>query len=377
MRILHVYKDYWPVLGGIENHLRDIARAQARAGHDVTVLVTHPAQGTREDADDGVRVIRAGRLFTAASTPVSPLLALRLAGIDPDVTHLHFPYPVGELAHLLLGRGRRTVLTYHGDVVRQAGLLRLYEPLLWRVLARADAILATSPPYVKSSRFLRPFEAKTAIVPLGVDTARFSSAGVDAAQVGALRARLAPDGAPVFLAVGRMRYYKGLEFALDALPRVPAGRLVLVGDGPEEPALRARAAELGIGDRVVFAGAVSDEDLPAWFHAADVFVSSSSHRSEAFGISIVEALASGRPAISTELGTGTSWVNRDRETGLVVPARDAAALAGAMNTLAADPALRARMGAAARARAEAEFRQETMFARIEAVYARLVGAPGA
>jgi glycosyltransferase involved in cell wall biosynthesis len=369
MRILHVYKDYFPVLGGIENHVRDLARGQVRAGHEVTVLVTHPAQTSREESDEGVRVLRVGRLLTLASTPLSPLLALELARLAPDVTHLHFPYPVGELAHLLFGRGRRTVITYHADIVRQAALLRLYGPLLRRVLARADALIATSEPYVRSSPWLAPHAGKTTVIPLGIDIDRFARA--DPARVAELRARFAPPSGALFLHVGRLRYYKGLGVALDAMPAVE-GRLLVVGGGPEEAALRAQAARLALGDRVVFVGDVGDDDLVPWFHAADVFVSASIHRSEAFGISIIEALASGRPAISTELGTGTSWVNQHEVTGLVVPPNEPEALAAAMNALGRDPARRARLGAGGRARAEAEFRTETMIDRVLALYSRLL-----
>jgi glycosyltransferase involved in cell wall biosynthesis len=372
MTILHVYKDYFPVLGGIENHVRDLARDQVRQGHQVTVLVTHPAWLTTEDEDEGVRVVRAGRLLTVASTPLSLALPVRLAALRPDVTHLHFPYPVGEVAQFLFGRSRRTVVTYHSDVVRQAGILKLYEPTLRRVLARADAIVATSPPYVQSSRFLRPLSAKTVVIPLGIDVDRF--ADPDPPAVAALRRRLAPAGETVLLTVGRLRYYKGLDIALHALAATP-GRLVVVGTGPREPDLRALAAALGVMDRVHFAGEIGDDELPLWYHAADVFVSSASHRAEAFGISIVEALASGRPVVSTELGTGTSWVNQHGVTGLVVPANAPDALAAALAQLGGDAALRRRFGAAARARAEAEFRRETMSRRVSSLYAEVLSRP--
>jgi glycosyltransferase involved in cell wall biosynthesis len=373
MNVLHVYKDYAPVLGGIENHIGDLARAQARAGHDVTVLVTRPAGGTTEERDEGVRVIRAGRLATVASTPLSVALPARLAARAPDVTHLHFPYPVGEIAHLLLGRSRRTVITYHSDVVRQAGILRFYEPILRRVLARADAIVATSPAYVQTSRFLRPVAAKTVVIPLGIALDRFAQP--DGTAAAALRRRIAPDGAPLFLAVGRLRHYKGLHVALAALPSV-RGRLAIVGTGPEEAALRALVRELGLGERVHFAGEVGDLELPHWYGAADVFVSSASNRAEAFGISIVEALASGLPAVTTELGTGTSFVNQDGVTGLVVPANAPRELAAALERLGGDPDLRRRFGEAARTRAAAEFDISVMVQRVLALYSGLLARPG-
>src|SRR5438046_3314566 len=105
-RILHVYKDYYPVLGGIESTLRLLAREQLVRGHDVTVLVTNTGRRTEESRDAGVRVIRASRLGTVTSTPLSASMFLWMRRLEADITHLHFPYPPAELAYLLLGRSR-------------------------------------------------------------------------------------------------------------------------------------------------------------------------------------------------------------------------------------------------------------------------------
>jgi rhamnosyl/mannosyltransferase len=149
---------------------------------------------------------------------------------------------------------------------------------------------------------------------------------------------------------------------------LPEARLLVVGSGPMAGEWQALAADLGLGERVCFAGEVDDADLPSYFAAADLYVSSASHRSEAFGISILEAMASGLPVISTELGTGTSFVNLDGMTGHVVPPRDPPALAGALRELLASPDLRRRMGRAARERVEREFTLAVMTDRVIAVY---------
>ena len=144
MKILHVYKDYYPVLGGIENHIRVLAEAQAQRGHQVTVLVTNASRQTSEGTLNGVRVIKAGRLATLASTPLSLALPLALRREHPDIAHLHVPYPLGDLAQAVFGRSRRMVITYHSDVVRQRTLLRLYAPLLRRTLDRGRSVLRRS-----------------------------------------------------------------------------------------------------------------------------------------------------------------------------------------------------------------------------------------
>ncbi len=374
MNILHVYKDYYPVLGGIENHVKVLAEAQAQAGHNVIVLVT--ARGPRTTIEDsgGVRVIKAGRFATVASAPLSLSLPIILARLRPDITHLHFPYPLGEAAQALLGRSRRTVITYHSDIVRQQGLLRLYRPLLWRVLAKADCIIATSPNYVATSPYLQRFADKCVIIPLGVDVDRFQQA--DPAQVAVIRAKGAQR--PILLFVGRLRYYKGLDDLLRAMALLRdradgfSATLLICGSGPMEAAWRALAQELGLAERVHFLGDVPEEALPALYHAADLYVLPANSRAEAFGVALLEAMAAGLPVISTEVGSGTSYVNIHGETGLIVPPRDPERLAQAIATLLSDPALRQRLGAQAQARVRAGFSQATMIARVLNLYHQLL-----
>jgi rhamnosyl/mannosyltransferase len=365
VKILHLYKDYYPVLGGIEGHIRALAEGQAQAGHAVSVLVTSPTRRDSAESLGGVTVVRAGRLATVASTPVSPALAARLAGLRPDITHLHFPYPVGEVSQLLLNRGR-TVLTYHSDVVRgsQRLVLRLYRPLMRLILRRAARVIATSPNYVASSPHLRRLADRCVVIPLGVDTGRFAPAPA-----------ALPSAPPTLLFLGRLRYYKGLDTLLEAMQTIDA-RLRIGGDGPLRGELEALAARLGVGARVEFAGAVPDEALADFYRSGDVFVLPASARSEAFGTVLLEAMACGLPCVTTELGTGTTYVVQDGVTGLVVPPRNPRALADALRRLLADGELRAQMGGAGRARARREFSVETMVARVAAVYEwALAGQP--
>lgn len=370
MRILHVYKDYFPVLGGIENHLRWLATAQASRGHEVMALVTNPAERqTTVREEEGVRVIRAARIATVASTPLSLALPRELRRLRPDIVHLQFPYPVGEVSNLLFGRGRRTVISYQSDVVRQAGILRLYDPLLRLVLRRADVILASSPPYIQSSSYLAPLADRCRVLPLGVDVSRFSRPRPD--RVASIRAQFP---GPIILFVGRLRYYKGLSYLLQAMRDVQA-TLLIIGTGPEAVALGEQRQQSGISDHVHFLGDIGDDALPAYYQAADLFVLPSSHRSEAFGIVLLEAMAAGKPLVSTELGTGTSWINQDGVTGRVVPPRQAAALAEVISDLLADPDQRQRMGAAAQARARAEFDLPILVDRVLGVYEEALRKP--
>ncbi len=378
MRILHLYKDYFPVVGGIENHVRALAEAQVARGHSVTVLVNSRDLRTRIETLQGVRVIYAGRWLTVSSTPLGLAFPRLVAAQVADIAHLHFPYPVGEVANYFFGRARRTVITYHSDIIRQVYLRTLYRPLMSRVLRRADCILATSPNYVQSSPILRDWKAKCVVVPLGIDPTPFENP--DWKQAEEIRAKYMalPSGSvsqsrgdrtALLLFVGQLRYYKGLDYLLRAMCELPTARLLVVGTGPMNQVWRELATDLGIRDRVFFVGAIANEELPAYYAAADVFVLPASERSEAFGLVQLEAMAAGRPVVSTEVGTGTSYVNADGETGLVVPAREAHALAVAIARLLNDPALRHQMGAAGQARVRREFSLDMMVERVMTVYA--------
>jgi rhamnosyl/mannosyltransferase len=370
MHILQIYKDYPPVLGGIEGHLRDLSEGLAARGHHISVLVTAPGPRTEiERPRPGLTIIRAARVARLASTPLSPAMPELARQLHPDLAHLHFPYPPGDLAWRAVPNRPPLVVTYHSDIVRQRALRRLYGPLMRQTLARAARIIATSPHYIASSAVLRRYVAKCAVVPLGVDAARLARA--DQRRVAGLRARY--NNRPLLLFVGRLRYYKGLHVLLDALPHIQA-ELLLAGSGPEERALAAQAARHGVAGRVHFLGDVPDDDLPNLYHAADLFVLPSHLRAEAFGIAQAEALAAGLPSVCTELGTGTSYVNVNGQTGAVVPPGDPAVLAATVNRLLAQPELLRRYGEAGRARIAAHFTRERMLDRVEAVYREVIRA---
>lgn len=386
MRVTMVNKYYPPHLGGIEYHLRDLATALAeRPDCSVRVIVANEDHVTVTETADGVEIVRLGRAFAYASTPVvfgmKRALAAEAACTDrPDVMHLHFPYPWGEVSWLRAQGGGShardsrhtripTVLTYHSDIVRQKTMLAVYEPLLKRVLDRVDLVIASSPNMVEHSPHLARISAKCRVVPFGIHTERYGATPERAARAAALRETVAPSRGerPVVLFVGRLIYYKGADVLMRAMSRVDAD-LVMVGRGPLKAELESVASASGISERVCLLDPVDEEDLAAWYHAADVFCLPSVARSEAFGLVQLEAHASGTPVVSTALTTGVPFVNQHEVTGLVVPPGDERALADALNALVSDQALRERLGRRARERAITEFSTPRMVERTLAVY---------
>jgi glycosyltransferase involved in cell wall biosynthesis len=182
-------------------------------------------------------------------------------------------------------------------------------------------------------------------VPNGIDLARFAT---DGAQRGA--------GEPVIGTVAALRAEKNVSRLLRAFAMLPSGRLVIVGDGVERPALEALAASLGVAQRVRFAG--HHQDTAAFYAQFDVFALSSD--TEQMPLSVIEAMASGLPVVSTDVGDVRLMVAEDNASAIT--RLDDAALAGALATLTADPDARRRIGAANRAKAEREFDQGAMFA---------------
>lgn len=362
MRVLHIYKDYPPVVGGIEGQVRELARAQAAQGLEVTVLVTNPGRRSRTNIEDGVRVIRAGRLLTVASTPVSFALARFCRRERADVTHVHFPYPFGELAQRFFGHSRARIVTYHCDIVRWRRLGWAYSPMVRSLLEHSARVLVSSEALLRSSQLLGSVRANIAVIAPGVDPDRFSEPFATSRPALLEQRRL-----PVVLFVGRLRPYKGLDVLIESMGDLPA-ELIVVGTGPEESRCKALAGRSSAASRIHFAGEVGEDELGHYYRSAALLALPSTSRAEAWGIVQLEAMASSLPVVSTEVGTGTSVANRDGETGLVVPPNDADALRLALASLLGDPGRRAEMGRRGRERVVRLFHIDGMVQKVTAVY---------
>jgi glycosyltransferase involved in cell wall biosynthesis len=365
MRVLQLFKSYYPpTRGGVEQWINEIVHAPvfARAGIGFVVLTAADGRELVDETDDGVRVVRAPTLVRASTAPVVPSWSSWIRRLEPDVIHVHMPNPTGELAVLGSRTSAPIVATYHADIVRRGPLPAAYDVFAKRFLRRARRITVSSPRLAETTPALQGHGERIRVVPFGVDPATWDDRP---SLADAIRERYGPG--PLVVLLGRLVHYKGAEVLVEAMKDVAATALI-VGDGPRRAGAEALAAQLDIADRVVFTGAIDDEERSAYMHAADVFVLPSTNRGEAFGIVQAQAMATGTPSISTEIGTGTSWVNRHGETGLVVPANDPGALARAITELITDDARRAAMGTAAKRRVRGELTSEQMFDALRRVY---------
>lgn len=381
LRVTMVNKYYSPPhLGGVEMVVRTLSEGLVEhAGAGVRALVSNESRERVGETISGVEVVRLPRLLALSSAPIAAGMpgALRgemrrqgpLGPESPDVIHLHSPYPWGELSFLMARLDVPGVAAYHSDIVRQKRLLAAYRPFLERFLDRVDLIVASSPNMVRSSEFLAPRAEKCRVVPYGLPAQRLTPTPAVLGRAAELRS--AHPGRKIVLFVGRLVYYKGVDVLLRAMAGLDAD-LVLIGRGPLETQLRGLASASGIAARVTFLAPQSDDELSAWYHAADVFCLPSVARSEAFGLVQIEAHAAGTPVVSTDLPTGVPYANPDGVTGFTVPPGDSPALAAALSRLLGDAELRARLGGQAQARALREFTVPRMVASTLAVYAEAI-----
>ncbi|CAB1405418.1 Glycosyltransferase [Pseudomonas fluorescens] len=368
MRVLHFFKTYLPdSVGGIEQVIFQLCESGAQHGIDGQVL-TLSADPTPPVVQLGQHEVHRARLdiqFASTGFSWSVFKQFRELAAEADVVNYHFPWPFMDLVHFASALNKPSVVTYHSDIIRQKHLLKLYRPLMNRFLASADRIVAASPNYLHTSDVLQQFQDKTRVIPYGLNKVGYPQA--DSARMNRWRQQL---GDKFFLFVGVMRYYKGLHILLDALKDVDYP-VVIVGAGPLELELHAQAQALGLRN-IHFLGRLSDEDKVALLQLSYAIVFPSHLRSEAFGISLLEGAMYGKPMISSEIGTGTSYINIHNETGLVVPPSQPLAFREAMRTLWDDPQRAAAMGVKAEARYRQLFTADDMGRKWTALYQELL-----
>ena len=312
------------------------------------------------------RVASMGRLFSCSMAPTFPLWARRF---DADVIHVHLPNPLAELSAMLAPREIPIVAHFHSDIVRQRKLLKLYRPFLEAFYRRVNSIIVPTPRHIEISEFVSKHRDKCRVVPFGIPIERFELDEAERKLADKLR-----NGPPMVLCVGRLVGYKGVEFLIRAFANIKA-RLVIIGTGPLENALKNLTHKESVADRVEFLGQVPVRELIAYYHASEVFVLPSVSNAEMFGIVQLEAMACRKPVISTNLPTGVPWVNQHGKTGLVVRPRDVEALAESIRYLLSNSERRRELGEAGRQRVEQQFTSTKMAASLLQIYQELVTEP--
>lgn len=371
MRILHFFKTYYPVAyGGIQQVIFQLAEGACQRGAEVNVLALGPDDVTGENMVGQHRVYTARQDLYIASTGFSwsAIREFKRLAAQADIIHYHFPWPYMDLVHFLVRPNKPTVVSYHSDIVKQKQLLRLYQPLMLRFLNDVDAVVASSPNYVQTSPVLQSLKKVPEVIPFGLDPASYPAASE--ALLEQWRNRI---GGRFFLFIGFLRYYKGLNYLLDAMAGIDYP-LVIIGEGPCETELKAQVAQLGLKN-VHFVGALSDQDKCALLELCYAVIFPSHLRSEAYGMTLLEAAMYGKPMISCEIGTGTTFINLDGNTGLAVTPEDPISLRSAIIQLWDHPSQAGTMGDKAKERFDSLFTAERMVDSYMQLYRHLLSSP--
>ncbi|CAI0874020.1 glycosyltransferase family 4 protein [Serratia ficaria] len=368
IKVLHFYKTYYPdSFGGIEQVIYQLAEGGVEKGVSTDVLSVTPADKDSCEVISQHTAHKVRQDFSIASNPFSLRVIKKFKELSEqaDIIHYHFPWPYMDLVHFLSGVKKPTVVSYHSDIIRQKNLLRLYKPLMHLFLRKVDCIVATSPNYVATSDVLETFKDKVTVIPIGLDKATYP-----VPEQSRLDKWQRQIGQPFFLFIGTLRYYKGLHILLEAAIGADYP-IVIVGAGPIESELREQAQNLGLKN-VHFLGALPDEDKTALLMLCYGIVFPSHLRSEAFGISLLEGAMYRKPMISSEIGTGTTFINIDNQTGLVIPPSDPSALRKAMDKLWGNPRLAEQFGNKAYERYEEMFTSKQMVEEYTKIYRSLL-----
>lgn len=355
LKALHVYRTYFPdPQGGMQEAIRQLCLATKAVGVENTIFTLSPKPHPVEIVRPEGLVVRSRSWAAPASCDLGGIDSLvqfkKLTG-QSDVVHFLFPWPYADLMRILTAAKTPAVLTYVSDVVRQRWLGKAYAPLMWDTLRNMRAIVANCPAYIETSPILSDpsIRDKVRVVPLGIVEESYPRQGDET-----ILSRLGLEkNEPYFLFIGVLRYYKGLHTLIQAAKHIKA-RIVIAGTGPEGNNLHALARQTG-AQNIIFAGQISDPEKVALLQGCRAFVLPSHLRSEAYGMVLVEASIFGKPLVSCEIGTGTSFVNAHEESGFVIPPENEAELANALNTLLSEDSTAEKLGRGARSRYDKVF----------------------
>jgi glycosyltransferase involved in cell wall biosynthesis len=367
MRVLHITSTYLPdSYGGIETVVRQICLNTKIHGVENRIMTLSVNPFPQVNIVDGVEVFRAQQNFVIQSNrfSLSAFSIFRDLVEWADIVHYHFPWPFADLLHVFCKVNKKSIVTYHSDIVRQKKLSLLYSPLMNTFLKSINKIVSTSPNYFQSSSVLKKYKDKVEVIPIGISENSYPTP-LDS-ELSSVQNIVGKD---FFLFIGMFREYKGLKYLIEAIQQIPE-QFIIAGSGKLEVKLKRLANNLGLTN-VHFIGRVSDIEKVALFKLCKAIVFPSIRRSEAFGVTLVEGAMYGKPLVSTEIGTGTSYINLNEKTGIVIPPKDTKALKSAIMRISSDLSLSKKMGYSSRLRYEELFSGEKMGKKYFNIYKAL------
>ncbi len=351
IKVLHIYKSSIDeCFGGIESFMHNLCEEGNYYGIDNLLMTLSPNPKDKVIDMGNYKVIKVKQNFHIFQTSFSIHAFFKFKQLikKVDIIHYHFPYPFADILHFLCRVKKPSIVTYHSDIIRQKRIFFFYKWLMHRFLNSVDLIVSTSQNYFATSEILINISHKVRVIPIGINVKSYPKLNYYDNRI---FCKKLPKEFIVF--IGAMRYYKGLKIALEAVQNTRIN-LVLAGIGEIEKELKIIANKRKMNN-VFFLGKVSESEKVCLLNLSKAFVFPSHLRSEAFGISLLEAASFAKPLISCEIGTGTSFINQNNVTGLVVSPSDPIQLRKAMIFLIENPKEAKRMGDNAKKRAKRLF----------------------
>ena len=373
MKILQLGKAYPPVnLGGVEVVIQNLQEGLNKINICCDALgVNDSYKEIIEIGANGGKIYRAKRLFKLFSTLFSINLIFILNRIknNYDVIHIHSPDPMAAFALFISSPKNKIVLHWHSDIIKQKFLLIFFRPLFNWLINRSDVIITTSPIYAPNSKFLCNHLNKVISVPLGSD---INCNLYDIPFYNKLKDDY--RNKKILLSIGRLAYYKGFNYLIESMNYLDDSYVLLImGDGDLMNDLHSKIQYNNLSDKVFLLGSLNNLQKNSLYKICDLFILSSLFKTEAFGIVQIEAMAFGKPVISTNInGSGVPWVNNNNVSGIVVPIQDSVAITNAIKIITQDELSYLNYSNGALDRYNQFFKLEIMIKKIHSVYSKLL-----
>lgn len=368
MKILQVSPYFHPHIGGVETHVFELSKKLIEKGHSLTVL-TSLIEGTKEKENlNEIEIIRVKQIMNLFTTPITPSLK-KISLKEYDIIHVHSPPPLTSyyLAKSCKKQKKDFILTYHCDLEIPSFFGRLVVDFYCMTIGkypikRAKKIIATTRNYAETSRLL--WNTNTIIIPNAVDEKRFSP-NIDEKEI-----KEKYKDEKIVLFVGRLVHHKGIESFIRTAKNVSA-KYLIVGEGNMKKYFEKIAKNLGLEKKVIFVGKVSNEELPKYYKACDVFVLPSVSRLEAFGIVALEGMATAKPIVISDI-PGVREIIENGKEGFYAEPMNENDFAEKINLLLKDEKLAEEIGKNARKKILENYTWDNVIGRIEELYREVI-----
>ncbi len=346
VKIVYIGKYFYPYFGGIETVSEQLCNGMAENGHDVSIVTCHEKLLSKKRySDSGFEIIKLRNYGKVLSVPLCVWTSRLINDLSPDIVHFHLPNP---LPLFVLKKIKATkVATYHASILNKGLVGDMYSRQYKKQLKLLDKVVVTSSNTAKEKNFLNLEVSpdKVITIPLGVKLEKLSNA-------------IKEDGPIKLVFSGRLVEYKGLDYLVKAMVNLNA-ELVIIGDGPLKKTMLKLIKKLNLNNKIKFMLPMKRDELFKFVSMCDLFVLPSISEAEAFGMSALEAMSLGLPIVTTQLNSGTSEINVNGETGIIVKPKSVTSLAKGIEQIL-DKKLLEEMGQKARVRFEENYTLKKM-----------------